>query len=1082
MGPDRMEPPCKQIRFTSSLTEDLFSQFVHSPKKGFERHKGDISLEGSLPFDDEKDTFSLQTLQRCVVMDVSEAKNGKILKLQSPGTHKYTSCLVSGIWDLLEYRPNDIVNIQACRSQKDEFEWIIDYSNGFLVYCPDTIITPSTIMSSYPCVRKSILSTKFRDDGFPEVAAVGILIHKLLQKSLTLGSSKEADVKEIALEILSSPQSKMCLYSSGLNKSAAEEKVLQFVPRVVKFMRDFVQLDSVTAQRNHKAPPGSKGCWEGKITAVRDIEETVMEPKLGLYGKIDITVEVSKCEGGGAVRKYVLPLELKTGRPSYSIQHWGQVALYSLMKNTSSGLLLYLADGSMQEKVTRDVDRNGLMQRRNEIVYHRNKLLNPSLDDFTGTCLSDSLPPPIMDKRSCEYCHVKTVCGSFLRSRTTSDSVSDDFPPLSSSSHLTVEEIEYFVNMAVCLQLEEYDNKGSGSNLSDLWLVPAVERETKGSCISNLIVKSVQTTDDGFVHTLARFPGNSKFPVANLSVSAFESESWVYVSTDDQFGFAQGYVKKVFEKFISVSLDKDIRKQSHGKRFHIDLKHYDQSNSCLWSNLGDLISDNLPAKRLRSILIGRLQASPIQEGLEIFHTVMPLITGLNDDQVKAIYNVLFSSDFTVVLGKPGTGKTMFIVVLVQVLVVLNRSVLITSHTHAAVDKILLELQKRNIQFLRVGKKTRINQDIDSDSTIAAVEESVLTPDDMNKLFKEELVVGSTCLGTRHFIFKDKVFDYCLLDEASQVSQLEAIRPLMLCRKFVLVGDTKQLPPLVVSRRAVELGMSESVLERLSKRPGHTVSELNCQYRMNRTVMSLANRFVYDGRLVCGAANERDTLEAPGWGVLERNAGSNPWLLRVLSARLEDAVAVVDTGDVRHVETQDGRVPELRDGALRTVNLAEAGLVYFVVSGLRVAGVRAEDVGVMAPYQQQVGLLKRVFAAKSDYHGRISVSTIDQYQGQEKSVVVITCTRSSPNRAADSGRGSILDDAKRLTVAITRSKHKLIIIGNVQLLMDNFSEMNKLFSCIEENNKISCKDLDWGYMVRKTLKYLDKCDNSRGQFL
>ncbi|KAJ8889297.1 hypothetical protein PR048_008795 [Dryococelus australis] len=703
MGPDmsdyRTEPPREVIE-------------PHEAQLLFEETQ--FLFEDSQPFVEEKnEIFSLETLQRCIITGVLEVKNGKILQLQAPGTDKCTSCLVSGIWEQLEYRVNDIVNIQA-------------------------------------------------------------------------RLSKESDITKLALEILSSPQSKMCLYSSGLTNSAAEEKVLQFVPKVEKFMRKFVHVDFSIAQWNHKTLAASKGCWEGTISAVKDIEETVMEPKLGLHGKIDVTVEVTKCEG-----------------------------------------------------------------------------------------------------------------------------------------------------------------------------------------------------------------------------------------------------------------NEDVK--------------------------------NLAAKKLRNIIIGQLETRPIRGGLQIFHTVMPLIAGLNDDQLKAIYNVLFSSDYTVVHGKPGTGKTMFIVVLVQVLVVLNRSVLITSHTHAAVDKILLELQKRNINFLRVGKKSRISENIDSDSISATIEESALTPDDMNRLFKEELVVGSTCLGTRQFLFKDKVFDYCVLDEASQISQLEAIRPLMLCKKFVLVGDTKQLPPLVVSNRAKSLGMSESILERLSKQSGDAVSELNCQYRMNHTIMSLANRFVYDGKLVCGALNECHTFQAPNWSVLEQNAGSSPWLLKVLSTNLEDAVVVVDTGDVSHVDVKVGCIPELRGRLLKTVNLAEAALVYFVVSSLRVVGVKAEEVGVIAPYQHQVGLLKRVFAAKSEYHRSVSVNTIDQYQGQEKSVVVISCTRSSSlNKTVDSNQSSILDDVKRLTVAITRSKHKLIIIGNVQLLTDNFAEMNKLFSVIEENNKLSISNFDWSYMIRKTVKYLENC--------
>lgn len=377
-------------------------------------------------------------------------------------------------------------------------------------------------------------------------------------------------------------------------------------------------------------------------------------------------------------------------------------------------------------------------------------------------------------------------------------------------------------------------------------------------------------------------------------------------------------------------------------------------------------------------------------------------------------------------GLPGTGKTETLVTLIRVLADMGKSMLITSHTNSAVDNILLRLMEHDVKFMRLGSAQKIHEKLRQFRESSMIAECK-TGEELQKVYDEVQIVAVTCLGSSHALLTRRKFDYCLVDEATQIFQPTVIRPLLSAEKFVLVGDPKQLAPLV---RSSVVGGGESLFERLDT-PESTVL-LGMQYRMNRLITRLANNLTYGDDLKCGNLNtENATMKIP--------VTADKWLAKVMSSHIDMSCALIDTGDVsRYIEDPH-------------VNRAEAAIVLHIVNLLMAVGVSSNVVGVIAPYRSQVDALRKLLPA-------VEVNTVDQYQGRDKEIIIYSCTQS---KAKETSGTEILDDRRRLTVAITRAKHKLIIIGDVKCLSD-YSPFTDLFKHISSIAKVKLDDGKFGF--------------------
>ncbi|KAF8634708.1 hypothetical protein AX15_000763 [Amanita polypyramis BW_CC] len=431
---------------------------------------------------------------------------------------------------------------------------------------------------------------------------------------------------------------------------------------------------------------------------------------------------------------------------------------------------------------------------------------------------------------------------------------------------------------------------------------------------------------------------------------------------------------------------------------------------------------------------------------------------LNHNQMLALRRIISAQDYALVLGMPGTGKTTVIAALICALVQLGKTVLLTSYTHSAVDTILLRLdamgsvkggmKKDTCDFgvLRLGNLDKVHPQVRK-YTLAA-RTRAQTIEQLEGQLTTPPVVATTCLSIDHALFSRRKFDYCIVDEASQITLPTCLGPLRFADTFVLVGDHFQLPPLVRNPAAREGGLDVSLFRQLSDAHPEAIVELAHQYRMNKDIMLLSNKLIYGDRLRCGnkkvakqsldIANRSFVKKLHGVGKqgclaqfeLERNGISEEgacWLRRLLTPSTK-AVFV----DTDLVPAKDSRVGEL------VQNTVEAELVYQTVESLLRSGVREEQIGIISLYRQQIKLISRLL----NHRRGIEILTADRSQGRDKDCIIISMVRSN-----DTGHvGDLVKDWRRMNVSFTRARRKLVIFGSrstlqaVQLLDDFFQLM------------------------------------------
>ncbi|KAB7497376.1 DNA replication ATP-dependent helicase/nuclease DNA2, partial [Armadillidium nasatum] len=256
------------------------------------------------------------------------------------------------------------------------------------------------------------------------------------------------------------------------------------------------------------------------------------------------------------------------------------------------------------------------------------------------------------------------------------------------------------------------------------------------------------------------------------------------------------------------------------KKLFIDRCEYQNNMSIFFTNISELLRDTERSEKLRRLIIDK-EPPDFKEGLgrKLLLDNKSILKGMNKEQQRAILRSLLSQNYAILKGYPGTGKTSTIIGLVRLLNAAGHSVLLTSYTHSAVDNILLKLKEyEDIKFLRLGKISRIRKDILPHS------DEILTKN-MKTLTEIE-----------------EFYDQTVVEAA-------ALGPLFFCTRFILVGDSLQLPPVIKSQTAKELGMMKSLFERLDDENA-TVC-LSLQYRMNEPIMNVANQLIYEGQLKCG---------------------------------------------------------------------------------------------------------------------------------------------------------------------------------------------------------------------------------------
>jgi len=351
---------------------------------------------------------------------------------------------------------------------------------------------------------------------------------------------------------------------------------------------------------------------------------------------------------------------------------------------------------------------------------------------------------------------------------------------------------------------------------------------------------------------------------------------------------------------------------------------------------------------------------------------------------------------------------------------------------------------------------------------------------LKEVFASARIVGVSTLSLpRSPLLGANFFDVVIIDEAGQMNEPTALGALAAADSFVLVGDHKQLPPLVNSAIAERGGYGVSLLKKLAEEHPHAIAPLTMQYRMNEAICNISSESMYGGRMKCGDEKVKSQLlYLPAFPSLLPNPvkqESSDWLRATVNP--ERPVIFVDTDNIRtnlsggggfsesnnrkvEFEALEGKIGGKGGGSI--INRTEAVLVRYVVGALQSCGHDLSEIGVISPFRAQIRVLEENSTVLSWKEEGLELSTIDRFQGRDKSTIILSLVRSNTNNNA----GRLLQDARRLNVALTRAKYKLIVVGSHRTLGNGSAPLKPILNRMTMRNQriqppgnaIACYDI------------------------
>ena len=427
---------------------------------------------------------------------------------------------------------------------------------------------------------------------------------------------------------------------------------------------------------------------------------------------------------------------------------------------------------------------------------------------------------------------------------------------------------------------------------------------------------------------------------------------------------------------------------------------------------------------------------------------------LNPTQENAVNKVLCAKDVAIVHGPPGTGKTTTLVEAIYETLRRENQVLVCAQSNMAVDWISEKLVDRGVNVLRIGNPTRVNDKMLSFTyerrfeahpdydTLWAIRKAIRELRANRKhggdkyhqkmerlkeratelevrinaqLFGEARVIACTLVGSANRLLEGQKFGTLFIDEAAQALEAACWIPIRRVSRVILAGDHCQLPPTVKSFAALKGGLGKTLMERIVDNKPEVVTLLKMQYRMNDEIMRFSSNWFYGNQV-------ESAPEVKFRSILD----------------FDIPMTWIDTSKFEIPEESDVTFKEQFVGeSFGRINKAEAELTllalreYFNKIGKQRVLDERFDVGIISPYRAQVQYLRREIKKKDwakPFRQLISVNTVDGFQGQERDIILISLVR-----ANDDGQIGFLRDLRRMNVAITRARMKLIILGDASTL-------------------------------------------------
>ena len=559
----------------------------------------------------------------------------------------------------------------------------------------------------------------------------------------------------------------------------------------------------------------------------------------------------------------------------------------------------------------------------------------------------------------------------------------------------------------------------------------------------------------------------------------------VLISTDNPLkSDFTGTVTEKGARFIKVAFDKRIPRWVLKKKVRLDLYANDVTFRRMEDNLKHL---SLKGKNALEYMLTDRNPKPNRSTPYIDY----IDASLNDSQKIAIENALSCENFYLIHGPFGTGKTRTLVELISQETRQNHKVLATAESNAAVDNILERLmENKKLNLTRLGHPQRVSKHNITQTLAYKVENHKLnkkikkihqkinnlaekrsvhtkpTPqyrrgmgdydilynaskgkssrgvsaekmksmaqwieynqqiDELhdeikrveNKMIRDIIETSDVILSTNSSAALESIartkFDVAIIDEASQATIPSVLIPIAKAHRFILAGDHKQLPPTIISDKAHEL--EKTLFEELIKVYPFKSQLLNVQYRMNSLLMKFPNAEFYNNNLKSDSSVDDITIN----DIIKSN-------------KKEDALLFVDTSQA----DREGE-KHLKDSK-SIINRLEADIAVELANDYLNDGLSENEIGIISPYADQVNIIQD--------RTPVEVKTVDGFQGREKEIIIISTVRSN-----EDGNIGFLSDLRRLNVAITRAKRKLIIIGNRDTLRHN-PTYERMIDFVEERN-------------------------------
>lgn len=501
---------------------------------------------------------------------------------------------------------------------------------------------------------------------------------------------------------------------------------------------------------------------------------------------------------------------------------------------------------------------------------------------------------------------------------------------------------------------------------------------------------------------------------------------------------------------------------STGKQYSIILSFDETSYRAMFESLERLLRADGRLGQLRDLIYS---ANEFKEK-EIYPVTLSY---LNEDQQKSVNKVLAAQDVAVVHGPPGTGKTTTLVEAIYETLRRESQVLVCAQSNSAVDLICERLIDRGINVLRIGNPSRVNDTVLSNTyerrfeahpdypilwkirrTIRELRKTAKRSDnwynklcklkkesveiEMNinsQLFNEARVIASTLVGSDQRILDYSQISTLFIDEAAQALEAATWIPIRRAKRVILAGDHCQLPPTVKSYEAMKQGMAVTLMEKIVEMHPESVSLLTQQYRMHQDIMKFSNDWFYGGNMT--AASEVRFRSILDW---------------------ENPIEWIDTSKIVIDETAENKGFTFKESLDYSgngrMNIDEALLTLHTLQEYirRIGENRIVDekidFAIISPYRSQVKYLRKLISSSpflKKFRKNITINTIDGFQGRERDVVLISLVRSN-----DENNIGFLNDLRRMNVAITRARMKVIIIGDFNTLSKH-PFYNKLHSYI-----------------------------------